>query len=168
MCTRNIMPDACSVGSLLLAWPTIFTIISVASLHSNGYVIVTDTLKHHPTGVGTKLRRFQGPKICIDWRSKGPFPFFWVLRVRLFTIFLLLKLYRGGITCSDTPEFGKVQEFMPLHVPNFEELGFKVGPSFFGLKLLIFQLQSEKEVLNLAKVLSLIIVINCRLYVYTQ
>ena len=27
-----------------------------------------------------------------------------------------------------------VKEFQPSHVPNFEELGFKVGPSFNGYK----------------------------------
>lgn len=34
-----------------------------------------------------------------------------------------------------TERWAKVKEFWPEHVPNFEERGFKVGPSFFWLEV---------------------------------
>ena len=46
--------------------------------------------------------------------------------------------------------WAKLNELWPSHVPNFEELGFKVGPSLIGYKL-SFQVRLETEVLSLPK-----------------
>ena len=48
-------------------------------------------------------------------------------------------------------------------MPNFEELGFKVGP-FFLVKTIYFQLQSYAEILSLAKTPAWIGVENGRFY----
>lgn len=41
-----------------------------------------------------------------------------------------------------------LKDFWPSHVPNFGELGAKVGPSLLG-RTVCFQLQLEREVLGL-------------------
>ena len=47
--------------------------------------------------------------------------------------------------------WAKVTWLWPWHVPSFGELGFKIGPLFFRVTNIHFQLQSNTKVLSLAK-----------------